>query len=379
MDVATRLSELAKLPPAERPVVSVYLNTRWTDEEQRERVRIFLKNHLREARNGARSSDDLRAQDEDLDWIEDQGKRLVAGALFPGADGAVMFAGGEGLREVLPIRAPFDDTFIVDVKPHLRPLAGAAEELVPALVVFVDGVHARLLALTEQGPGEEVTLRSEVDGRHAVAGWAAMAQSRYQRHIEAHRDWHYDAVARAVAELTRHQGVKRIVLSGEARAVSIFRDHLPTDVGQRVVGVVAAAGHEPMAIIAERAAEQLSHVDEQTDGETVDRLLDAAAKRGRAVTGLEPTLEAVNRNAVQQLYLLPEFERMGAMCQGCAALQPPAESRRCRYCGAALQPAELGEAMVGRVLASGGSVGLIERHAELDARGGVGAILRYAA
>ena len=35
--------------------------------------------------------------------------------------------------------------------------------------------------------------------------------------------------------------------------------------------------------------------------------------------------------------------------------------------------------MAGRVLASGGKVGLIGRNAELDARGGVGAILRYAA
>ena len=43
----TRLTELAKLPAAEKPVVSVDLNTRWTDESQRERVRIFLKNHLR--------------------------------------------------------------------------------------------------------------------------------------------------------------------------------------------------------------------------------------------------------------------------------------------------------------------------------------------
>jgi len=47
-DVQTRLAELAKLPPAARPVVSVYLNTRWADEDQRERVRIFLKNNLRE-------------------------------------------------------------------------------------------------------------------------------------------------------------------------------------------------------------------------------------------------------------------------------------------------------------------------------------------
>jgi hypothetical protein len=35
--------------------------------------------------------------------------------------------------------------------------------------------------------------------------------------------------------------------------------------------------------------------------------------------------------------------------------------------------------MTNRVLASGGKVGLIDRHAELGSQGGVGAILRYAA
>jgi hypothetical protein len=54
VDVQARLAELAKLPPAGRPVVSVYLNTRWTDEEQRERMRIFLEPSPRGTGGGAR-------------------------------------------------------------------------------------------------------------------------------------------------------------------------------------------------------------------------------------------------------------------------------------------------------------------------------------
>ena len=322
---------------------------------------------------------DPRPSDEDLDWIEAQGQRLVAGDLLPEANGVVLFSGGDGLREVVPVRTAFDDAFVVKARPHVRPLAGVIEEIVPALVVFVDGVHARLVSLTPAGPSEEVTLRSDVEGRHAATGWADRAQTRFHRHIEEHRGRHYEAVAQAVEELAQRLGVRRIVLSGEARAVGLFRDHLSTELDRRVVGVVSAAGHEPMATIAERAAEHLARFDEQEDSEAVDRLLDADAKRGRAVTGLEPTLEAVNRNAVQQLYVLPGFGSIGAICEGCSALQPPAPSGRCRFCGDAAQPTELGEAMVGRVLASGGTVGVIHRHAELNAMGGVGAILRYAA
>jgi Bacterial archaeo-eukaryotic release factor family 10 len=374
VDAQRRLVELAKLPPAARPVVSVYLDTRWTDEAQRERVRIFLKNHLREARAAA----EPRPSDDDLDWIEAQGQQLAEGALLPEASGVALFAGGDGLREMLPVRAAFADAFIVNARPHLRPLAAALNEVVPALVVFVDGVHARLLPLTAQGTGEEVALHSEVDGRHAATD-RFDRESHDQRHIEEQRGHHYDAVARAVADLAQRHAAQRIVLAGEARAVSLFREHLPRDIDDRVVVVIAAAAHEPMTTIAERAAEHLAHVDERQNAEAVDRLLDAAAKRGRAVTGLEPTLEAVNRNAVQHLYLLADFGRLGAVCQRCTALQPAGESGRCQFCGDSVEPTELGETMTNRVLASGGKVGLINRHVELGSQGGVGAILRYAA
>ena len=374
MDVQARLAELARRAPNARPVVSVYLNTRWSDESQRERVRIFLKNHLREAR----AATDGRAADEDLDWIDAQGRRLIDGTAFPEASGVALFAGGDELRETLPVRVTFEDTFVVNNAPFLRPLAAAADEIVPALVVFVDGVHARLLALTPAGPGDELVLESAVEGRHHATGWAMMAQSRYQRHIEEHRGQHYEAVAAAVTELVERDGVQRIVLSGEARAVAIFREHLPTPMARRVVGVVAGAAHEPLTAIATRAAEQLAHTDEQEDTAAVDRLLDAAAKGGRAVVGVAPTLEAVNRNAVQRLYLAPAFERAGVLCERCATLQPPGAGG-CRACGGATRPAELGEAMVGRVLASGGAVSVVERHAGLVEREGVGALLRYAA
>jgi peptide chain release factor subunit 1 len=370
MDVNARLAELARRPPSTTPVVSVYLTTRWTDETQRERVRIFLKNHLRAARAAAGP----RPVDADLDWIEERGERLVSGAELTEADGVALFA-GDGLREVLPVRTTFEDQFVVDGVPFLRPLAGAAPEIAPALVVYVDGVSARLLELGTDGPAEEVALEAAVEGRHRVGGWA---QGRYQRHIEEHRDQHFEATAAAVTALVERDGVRHLVLSGEVRAVARLRAHLPTPVAAWVVGVVAGAGHEAMTTIAARATEHLAHVDARQEAEAVDRLLDAAAKGGRAVAGVVSTVAAVNRGAVQHLYLLGRFERAGAVCDGCQALQPDA-APRCAFCGAATQPTELGTALVGRILASGGAVAMIDGHPGLATHDGIGAILRYAA
>jgi len=59
VDFRQRLRELARFESSGSPVVSVYLNTEWVDEHQRERARIFVKNALAEA-HGRRWADRAR-------------------------------------------------------------------------------------------------------------------------------------------------------------------------------------------------------------------------------------------------------------------------------------------------------------------------------
>src|SRR5206468_4025461 len=82
VDFRQRLRELARFESSGSPVVSVYLNTEWVDEHQRERVRIFVKNALAEAR-GRRWADR-----DDLDWSERQSGTLIERAAFEDAHGA---------------------------------------------------------------------------------------------------------------------------------------------------------------------------------------------------------------------------------------------------------------------------------------------------
>src|SRR5256884_5420667 len=174
VDFRHRLRELARFESSGSPVVSVYLNTEWVDEHQRERVRTSGKTGLAEA-HGRRWADR-----DDLDWIERQSGTLIERAVFEDAHGAVLFAcGSASLRELLPLRVPFDDTFVVDARPYVRPLAGIVDDTPPALIVFADGVSARLIALDASGVTGETVLEAEVPGRQS-GGWADLAQSRYE-------------------------------------------------------------------------------------------------------------------------------------------------------------------------------------------------------
>jgi len=373
MQLKARLTELARIKGTTTPVVSVYLNTSWEDEHQRDRVRVFLKNEIRKARQGSGA----RCAESDLEWIEAQGEALVSQELFEAARGVALFAcESAGLREVLPVRIPFVNAFLVAEGPSLVPLTAALEEAPPSLVVFVDGESARLVPLGPEGAGQEIALESEVPGHHKRGGWAQLAQSRYQRHIQDHRGRHFEAAAQSLIGLADGHGVERIVLAGEPRNITALRQHLPPRILERVVGTVSAVRREAASVILGRAAELLGHLEKAEVGAAVDSALTEAAKGGRAVLGLPGTLDAVSRGAVRRLYMLKGFREEGRACGGCGTLDqgPPLG---CPRCGAPTSAVELGAAAAERVLAAGGSVDTVDGHEVLGRTGGLAALLRY--
>jgi peptide subunit release factor 1 (eRF1) len=372
MSLEARLAALAKLDPAGTAVVSVYLDTRWRDEHQRDRTRVFLKNELRRARETA----GLAASVEDLAWIEAEGESVVSQARFPGAAGVALFAcHAAHVREAWPARLPFTDTFVIGDVPHLVPLAWLLDVAPPALVVFLDGASARLITLEPTGIDEDVALEHEVPGRHSRGGWAQLAQSRYQRHVEVHRSAHFDAVAATIAELVADRPAMRVVLAGEERTVAAFGQRLPRTLSDRVAGTVAGARYEASAVLAGRAADLLARRSRE-DGDSVEAVLTEAAKGGRAVAGIGPTLQAVNRGAVHRLHVLAGSAVPAAMCRSCGAVQVP-EAATCVTCGGDLRRPSGLDAVVDRVIGDGGHVEVVGSHAGLAAAGGLAARLRY--
>jgi rubrerythrin len=370
-----RLADLAAVEPGLVPVVSVYLDTRWRDEHQRDRARVLVKTHERAARERG-------ARPEDLAWLDAQVARLVDGSLAPGAPGVALFAGGDGgLREVVPSAVPFEDAWFVDGVPVLGPLAAAAGRLPEAVVVFVDAQRARLIPLSP-GAGappsdeDEVVLASDVPGHHRRGGWLLLAQSRYQRHIAAHRDRHYDAVAGALGEAVGGDAEVRIVLAGEPRRATELRQHLPAPLDARVAGVVPASRHESAAVIAGRAAALLAARRAAETAAEVEAVITEAAKGGRAVTGAEATFAAAARGAVRRLYLLRGFRSDARACRACGYLVTgPAPA--CPVCRAGVDEGEASATLVDLVLGKGGAVDVVDEHRGLAEAGGVAARLRY--
>ncbi len=365
--IADHVSRLASLRGP--GIVSVYLNTRWADEHQRDRTRVFLTRELRRAREAAVAAPD------DLQWVEQEGRALIEQARLTEAHGVALFAcQALGLREVIPVRARFQEAFVVAERPDLRQLIGVLDDYASAMVVFIDGESARLVPLHATGADEEVRLEGEVPGHHRRGGWAQLAQSRYARHIETHRAEHFEAVAQALTEVVEAQGIRRILLAGQEDRLAAFREHLPDRLQPLVVGYIHAGRWESTSEILARAVARLELHERSDEAADVDEVLTEAAKGGRATAGAR-TLEAARRAAIHRLYILAGLRRSGRECERCGGLQETGSA--CGLCGGSTREVDLGAALVDRVLATGGTVETLAEHSGLAAAGGIAARLRY--
>ena len=60
MDMRSEIKKLARMEESPYPFLSLYLNTRWDDEQQRERIRLFAKNRLKRIYDQLKDREDWR-------------------------------------------------------------------------------------------------------------------------------------------------------------------------------------------------------------------------------------------------------------------------------------------------------------------------------
>src|SRR5215468_8097458 len=101
-------------------MVSLYLDARWSDEQQRERVWLTVRERIRRLR---RQKDDPRLL-EDLDAALQATEAWVKQAADVGYDGLALFRGVRvGVEVTLRAHLPFATQVVVGPLPFLCPLA----------------------------------------------------------------------------------------------------------------------------------------------------------------------------------------------------------------------------------------------------------------
>jgi peptide chain release factor subunit 1 len=376
MELTRELRELAKFTAGGMPVVSLYLDTQWRDQHQRERAAVFLRQHLHSAQ--ALAWDSGAAQESlarDLERIRQWGEQCVQGAGELHTAGHALFACyAADLWVDFPSPVPFEDEFAVAEWPVLGQLARLDEDYASALVVMVDSRAARVYEVLFGGILAEIDFRNEVPGRHKQGGWAQM---RYQRHIKDHIDRHHKEVASYLSTVLTERPNLQIIVSGQNDLVANLRQALPGSLQERILDTVQLDIRANRQRILELTQEVLQRHEHEEEQASVDQVLSRAGQGGLAVLGRQATVAAANTGRIHQLVMNRSMHAPGWRCVACGYMGEEAAPAQCPACQAQVSTVDLGEALVSTVLRHDGFVEMIEPDARLQRYEGVGAILRY--
>lgn len=188
-----------------------------------------------------------------------------------------------------------------DVLPVLCPFVASAQSTPPGVLAVVDRTGADLFATGSELPVEVVEGESgPVVRRSAPGGWS---QRRFQQRAEM--TWRNNAgtVAEQLQEVAQHIDARVVVLAGDDRAVKEVVEQLPVDLQHLVRHASGGRGEGSEGHLAEDVRRWYRTAVAEDSVALIHKFDEELGQRDRAVVGLEPTVHALGRAAVDTLLL----------------------------------------------------------------------------
>ena len=365
--------KLAEWSPGEHRVTSVYISVDGRMHPRKKDYELRLDELLRAARDQARSlsKEQRRSVEADARAIR---SHVVDRFQRGSTRGLALFSSsGAGLWEEIELSRPVRNQAVVAPHPDLLQVEALLETYESFCTVLVDSEKAHIF-LAEMGRiEEERDLLDDVPGRHDQGGWS---QSRYQRHVDEHRQKHLKHTAEVLFRFFKRRGFDHLILAGPEEIVPELEHELHDYLRKRIVARIALPVTASPDQILERSLRIEEDLDRSRVREAVDRIVAEAAARRQAVAGLSATIAALADNRAGTLVVAMDLRAPGRECPSCGRLAE--RGRRCATCGSRTREVpDVVEAAVAQALRQGCRVEMVSEDGALAAQGGIGALLRF--
>ena len=339
-----QLDRLAAIEPADRSIISLYLDMRPNQNGQRAHVDTFLRNSFDEqtrSLTGHARADFERATGRISQYIADQAPKS--------AKGLAIFASTTGdLFETIPFDVPIErPSMHLDAVPHLYPLAQVNDQYPRYAALLLDTNSANLYVFALGATQRRESVQGEKTRRTSMGGWS---QARYQRRANNFHKQHIKEVVDLLDKVVADERLNHIVIACDEVTRPFLMAQLPKHLAEKVIDIVnvevkSVPEHE---FLSETMA-ALRHADAKTDAEHVQRMLDAWRAGGLAVAGIEPTQRALEMRQVEELLIAANPDRVAGPV----------------------------DALVAKAQQNSARIRFIEEETLLADVGGVGALLRF--
>jgi peptide chain release factor subunit 1 len=314
-------------------------------------------------------------------------KRLEAGAsriaaFLEGEDlrgggevhGAALFALADDIFTAAPLWRSAGELTTAGSRFVLRPAAALASRTNVVLLVEAGREAGRVTAFDHGRMIDVADAEEHIANRHHQGGWS---QARFQRDLDRQAELHMAEVARIVEHLHEPLGRPPIVIAATEEHAAMFRERMSDPVADAVIGVLG----NTRDMGASQLQDELHRLADEHDGAREEDLLERRAAqlgRGEVGDGLAGVLDAAYTGRIETLLIARGAAPDVFSCPQCGRLGT--EARVCPYDETFMQHEPDGlEAAVSATLRADSTVWeLIDPdRRDLDAAGGVGAIVRY--
>jgi peptide chain release factor subunit 1 len=310
-----RLRRLADTRPAEGKVLSLFVNLDprefATAAARSTEIRSLLDRASRQVRDDESLTREERAAlRADLERL--QAEIANGGLDAKGAHGVAVFASGPaGLFEMLKLSEPIEHDPVIADTPFIAPLTaiGPSERW---CVLLVNRRTARLFCGASGELAEIELIRDDVPGRHDQGGWS---QANYQRSIDKDAADHLKRSAEVAFARLKTDLPAGILVGAPQELVNDFESELHPYLRERLAGRLDIdVEHSTVEEVNRAAARHIERATQAKQDAALARLAEEfGAGTGRAASGLEDVLAALEEQRVETLLIDAGFEAEDAV------------------------------------------------------------------
>jgi peptide chain release factor subunit 1 len=320
-----KLEQLSEQRSNEHPMVSLYLNVTPPRDYTSD-----LNSLLHQARLRVQSSDQYtEQQQEELERVFRSLEKHIRqrGRPESGTKLIAIFANAAGTWEEFSLPVGLASQISVEPDPAIRPLSILLNEFNRYCVLVADTRKARIFSLFlgefEDHPG--IFMENEVPDRVKVnlsmtsgSGGdirGGLGDQRIQRHIDDHVHRHLRDVAERTFRFFQKKGFNRLIIGGHKdKILPRLKNQLHSYLLERLAGEFYADIDDKDEELRDKALQTAQTFEREQEKELLERLQNEHDSGGKAVLGVEPTLEALLFGQVHTLILDSRFEKPGYAC-----------------------------------------------------------------
>lgn len=367
------LPDLIKFPKDQNNVLSVYLDLR-PDRSGKKLYLVYMKNRLAEmAKNFPPRAQEQAELNNDIKLI----RKFLDAELNPGWKGLAIFAcSAINLFVSVPMTYPPPNYMSFAPFPHLVLLLMQTPLYQPHVVIVASSRQASL-NLIHMGYLTKQLNFSWEDKHTTRFGRMGWSLPKFQRHLQEHLKQRSKEIVENLEKLIIPEKFAYLFVVAEEGIEGELKKQMPAFLKKKWISLPNFAIHDSTSKILAAATEKLMNLYKKEGENLADYILQEAEPIGRAASGPERVLSALQDHKIERLVLDKEFVAPGWRCADCFSLGFGGEPKTCPYCQGSIWGTNLREEIVFKAKSQGIEILFTENFAPLLKAGGIGALFKY--